>query len=195
MSHFLAIIFYSRETWRSWKSWIIVLEKVLFGAPKILEFHTACPLGKQLSHFVCLWPLDFLLVLLMILLDSYPLGKWASKVTRSARKSTCPRLTDGIFFRPCYYAKLMLSRLLQISIYRLDDETNTVSQEIDLAILKALLKGVFSWVVPYFVWLHVLERELILYPVGFFADACEVLFLERRLEKEVRSRQRDSKTG
>ena len=138
------------------------------------------------------WLLTFLL---MILLDSCPLGKWASKGTRSARKSTCPRLTDGIFFRPCYYAKLMLSRLLQISIYRLDDETNTVSQEIDLAILKALLKGMFSWVVPYFVWLHVLERELILYPVGFFADACEVLFLERRLEKEVRSRQRDSKTG
>ena len=47
------------------------------------------------------------------------------------------------FFRPYYYAKLVLSRLLQISIYRLDDETNTVSQEIDLAILKALLKGMF----------------------------------------------------
>ena len=148
MSHFLAIIFYSSVTWRSWKSWIIVLEKLLFGAPKILEFHAACPLGKHLSHFVCLGPLDFLLVLLMILLDSCPLGKWASKVTRSARKSTFPRLTDGVFFRPYYYAKLMLSRLLQISIYRLDDETNTVSQEIDLAILKALLKGMFSWVVP-----------------------------------------------
>ena len=79
----------------------------------------------------------------------------------------------------------MLSRLLQISIYRLDDETNTVSQEIDLAILKALLKGMFNRVVPYFVWLHVLERELILYPVGFFADACEVLFLERRLERKL----------
>ena len=156
MSYFLAIIFYSRETWRSWKRWIIVLEKVLFGAPKILEFHTACPLGKQLSHFVCLGPLGFLLVLLMILLEDVlpellPIGqvsKWATKVTRPARKSTCPRLTDGIFFKPCYYVKLMLSRLLQISIYRLDDETNTVSQEIDLAILKALLKGMFSWVVP-----------------------------------------------
>ena len=155
-SYFLAIIFYSRETWRSWKSWIIVLEKVLFGAPKILEFHTACPLGKQLSHFVCLGPLGFLLVLLMILLEDVlpellPIGqvsKWATKVTRPARKSTCPRLTDGIFFKPCYYVKLILSRLLQISIYRLDDETNTVSQEIDLAILKALLKGMFSWVVP-----------------------------------------------
>ena len=167
MSYFLAIIFYSRKTWRSCKSRIIVLEKLLFGAPKILEFHTACPLGKQLSHFVCLGPLDFLLVLLMILLDSCPLGKWASKVTRSARKSTCPRLTDGIFFRPFYYAKLMLSRLLQISIYRLDDETNTVSQEIDLAILKALLKGIFNRAVPYFVWLHVLERESILYSVLF----------------------------
>ena len=61
----------------------------------------------------------------------------------------------------------MLSRLLQISIYRLDDETNTVSQEIDLAILKALLKGIFNRAVPYFVWLHVLERESILYSVLF----------------------------
>ena len=61
----------------------------------------------------------------------------------------------------------MLSRLLQISIYRLDDEPNTVSQEIDLAILKAPLKGMFSWVAPYFAWLHVLERESILYSVLF----------------------------
>ena len=71
----------------------------------------------------------------------------------------------------------MLSRLLQISIYRLDDETNTVSQEIDLAILKALLKGMFNRVVPYFVWLHVLERELILYPVGFSLMHARCFFL------------------
>ena len=81
----------------------------------------------------------------MTYLDPGPLGKGAVKVTFPARKSSCSRLPDGEFFSsPVTMLKLILSRLLQISIYRLDDETNTVSQEIDLAILKALLKGMFS---------------------------------------------------
>ena len=85
MSHFLAIIFYSRETWRSWKSRIIVLEKFLFGAPKILQFHAACPLDKQLSHFACLGSIDFLLVLVNDFVRgclAWTLPHWASELQK-----------------------------------------------------------------------------------------------------------------
>ena len=104
MSYFLAIIFYSRETWRSWKSWIIVLEKVLFGAPKILEFHRACPLGKQLSHFVCLGPLGFLLVLLMILLEDVlpellPIGQVSYKSYSPSKKIYLSQVNRRDFFQ------------------------------------------------------------------------------------------------
>ena len=96
MSHFLAIIFYSRETWRSWKSRIIVLEKLLFGAPENTWIPYRLSSGRAFCLLRTTWLLTYLVNDFVRLL---PIGQVSFKSYSLSKKIYLSQANGRDFFQ------------------------------------------------------------------------------------------------